>query len=61
MSPTQENPVRMGQHGAPTVPPCGALHLPLYFVPGQVGTRLAVGLSGLLKGKFLKRHISACP
>lgn len=54
MSSTQENPVRMGQHKAPTVPPFGAQHLPLSFLPGQVGTWLAVGLSCLLKGKFLR-------
>lgn len=40
MSSTQENPVRMGQHKAPTVPPLGAQHLPLSFLPGQVGTWL---------------------
>lgn len=60
MSSTQENPVRMGQHKAPTVPPFGAQHLPLSFLPGPVGTWLAVGLSCLLKGKLLKRLISVC-
>lgn len=56
MSPTQENPVIVGQHEASTVPVWCLAPAPLLSA-----TWLAVDLSCLLKGKFLKRHMSACP
>lgn len=59
MSSTQENPVRMGQHKAPTVPAFGAQHLPLSFLPGQVGTWLG-GSQLPSEREILKRLISVC-